>query len=75
MIFGGGGGGGGGGSGPSGISTILFQGSRGGPTFSEGGPISSRGGGSCQIAYSLQKPIYFVIFLFPPLDPPMRTLR
>ena len=32
-----GGGGGGGGSGPSGISTILFQGSRGGLTFSEGG--------------------------------------
>ena len=30
-------GGGGGGSSPSGISTILFQGSRGGPTFSEGG--------------------------------------
>ena len=35
----------GGGSGPSGISTILFQGSRGGPTFSVGGPTSSRGGG------------------------------
>ena len=29
--------GGGGGSGPSGILTILFQGSRGGPTFSGGG--------------------------------------
>ena len=61
-------GGGGRGSGPSGISTttILFQGSRGGLTFSKGGPISTRGGGSCTIAYSLQKPIYFVIFLFPP---------
>ena len=41
FLQGGGGGGGGGGSGPSGISTILFQGSRGGPTFSQGG-----GGGS-----------------------------
>ena len=45
--------GGGGGSGPSGILTILFIGSRGGPTFS-GGEVatSSRGGGSYPIAYS-----------------------
>ena len=54
---------------------LVYQGSRGGQTFSEGGPISSIGGGSCPIAYSLQKPIYFVIFLSPPLDPPMMTLQ
>ena len=34
-------GGGGGGSGPSGISTIFFQGSRGGPTSSRGGGVVS----------------------------------
>ena len=31
--------------------TIIFQGSRGGPTFSRGGPTFSRGGGP--IAYTL----------------------
>ena len=38
--------------------TIIFQGSRGGSTFSGGGggsPTFSRGGGP--IAYSLKKPI------------------
>ena len=33
--------------------TIIFQGSRGGPTDSRGGPTFSRGGGGDQIAYSL----------------------
>ena len=37
--------------------SIIFQGSRGGPTFSRGGPTFSRGGGGGPIAYSLYKPI------------------
>ena len=31
--------------------TIIFQGSRGGPTFSRGDPTFSRGGGGGPIAY------------------------
>ena len=40
-----------------------FQGSRGGPTFSRGGGSNFfQGGGGGPIAYSLFKPILFVIF-------------
>ena len=39
--------------------TYHFQGSRGGPTFSRGGPFftGGGGGGGGPIAYSLYKPI------------------
>ena len=61
--------------------TIIFQGSRGGPTFSRwGGPIFSRGGGGVGLLVAYRNP-YNLIFqggsgpAVPPLDLPMQSKK